>query len=275
MALSNLHTNYTHGSYEKDRDYGLKFKENDRLLLDPRGLANLDAHSDKITSIAIGYGYDLVKNIDNLERDLTKYITSKNATFTASQALSKVKELINNANGVYNDTLATQINSYITLGSRENAEKLLDDSNKKYEEALTSALGSDNLSQSKERAAIISVLYNLAGGETKARLIAAIKSGIPSTIAAIRNDNRAEAWFQIRYASNGGDSRSTGIANRRVGESDMFGLYDTGSIDDESAKEVMRMYTIYKDKIVGEETTFSSAYQGHKAENEISSANKK
>jgi len=46
--------------------------------------------------------------------------------------------------------------------------------------------------------------------------------------AALIADNRAEAWFEIRYRSNSlaqTDETRKGIANRRYAEADLFGLY--------------------------------------------------
>lgn len=45
-------------------------------------------------------------------------------------------------------------------------------------------------------------------------------------LSALRTDNRAEVWCQIRYNSNNGESRLSsgqGIANRRFREADYFG----------------------------------------------------
>ena len=51
----------------------------------------------------------------------------------------------------------------------------------------------------------------------------------PSLREAIRQGNRAEAWFEIRYRSNDPDQAAkirSGIAKRRFMESQVFGLYD-------------------------------------------------
>ena len=73
------------------------------------------------------------------------------------------------------------------------------------------------LAKSLERVALVSLAYN--------------SSGLLGTNlkAAINANDRAEAWFEIRYNSNGGDSREKsgrGIARRRYIESEIFGLYD-------------------------------------------------
>lgn len=93
------------------------------------------------------------------------------------------------------------------------------------------------MADSKERAVLVSLAYNSVTG-SRDLLGQKLK-------AAIANDNRAEAWFEIRYNSNGGKSRSSGIASRRYSESNMFNLYDS-VFNETGAKEIMRMYTIQK-----------------------------
>lgn len=57
------HTNWTKGSYESERLYILRTAENPNI--------RLDAHFEG-TSIAIGYGYDLIQNYDKAEADLAE-----------------------------------------------------------------------------------------------------------------------------------------------------------------------------------------------------------
>ena len=60
---------------------------------------------------------------------------------------------------------------------------------------------------------------------------------------AIENGNRAEAWFQIRYGSNG--DKLGGIAKRRYYESDLFGVFaNENSPTDKEAKDFYR--TLWK-----------------------------
>ena len=96
---------------------------------------------------------------------------------------------------------------------------------------------------SRERAVFFSLAYNSRDANN---------DGIPDLLGdnlgkAIKNGNRAEAWFEIRYGSNLGDV--PGIAKRRYYESDLFGLYNSGSVDEGEAKTIMRMYTLHKNKI--------------------------
>ncbi|MBI3399768.1 MAG: hypothetical protein HY026_11150 [Deltaproteobacteria bacterium] len=87
-----------------------------------------------------------------------------------------------------------------------------------------------------------------------------ISNKIPATIAAIKNDNRAEAWYEIRYNSNSDGQH----ANRRYSEADMFGLYDTGAIfTDAEAKEVVRMYTEHRGEIARYEISYPPSDSGY------------
>ena len=113
---------------------------------------------------------------------------------------------------------------------------------------------------SNERIALVSLAYN--------NLIGVNANGTfksPTLRQAIIDDNRAEAWYQIRYASNGGLSRITsgeGIANRRIAESNLFSLYDNPGlgVSEAEAKEVLRMYTTHRDAILDYESRFPTQF---------------
>ncbi|MBF0329935.1 MAG: hypothetical protein HQL10_12315 [Nitrospirae bacterium] len=106
---------------------------------------------------------------------------------------------------------------------------------------------------SKEYIAVMSLYYNGEG----------IVANNRNLRQAIINDNRAEAWFQIRYASN-----AQGIhAKRRYREANLFGLYDNGTLTSEQqtvqAKEIMRMYTTHQDEIERYETKYPPTNAGY------------
>ena len=83
-----------------------------------------------------------------------------------------------------------------------------------------------------EYVAIMSMYYNGEGLlRSKKRLL----------VNALINDNRAEAWYEIRYESN--LAHNSTLADRRYRESDLFGIYDNGDWTENEAKEIMRMYT--------------------------------
>ncbi|MGC2855261.1 hypothetical protein ACM64Y_07270 [Novispirillum sp. DQ9] len=68
----------------------------------------------------------------------------------------------------------------------------------------------------REKVVLLSLCYN------------AVLTGSPSLHAALLAGDRASAWFEIRYRSNGGGERN-GIAKRRYAEAEVFGLYGDAS----------------------------------------------
>jgi Ca2+-binding RTX toxin-like protein len=77
----------------------------------------------------------------------------------------------------------------------------------------------------------------------------------PRLTNALWNGGRAEAWYEIRYGSNG--DKLPGIAKRRYMESALFGLYDNAlSTTLDEAFSVYRMYTKYRDDIFKYEATY-------------------
>ncbi|MEL7030129.1 MAG: calcium-binding protein, partial [Pseudomonadota bacterium] len=104
---------------------------------------------------------------------------------------------------------------------------------------------------SVERAAYLSLAYNgIIQGDGFS----------PNLNAAVEDGDRAEAWFEIRYNTNGGASRSTGIAKRRYVESHLHSLYDDveadGSVSELQALQVFRMFTKHENRILQEEDLF-------------------
>ena len=98
-----------------------------------------------------------------------------------------------------------------------------------------------NIPDSTERVALFSLAYNQK--DSKPLLGNGLSDGIVS-------GNRAEAWYQIRYVSNG--DKLSGLAKRRYYESALFGLYDNpASISEEEAKSVFATLgeAKHKDKI--------------------------
>jgi Ca2+-binding RTX toxin-like protein len=295
MALTNLHTTgWEHGSYEEDRNYQIKIRENDDLY-DSRNSAtpeNLNAHDDNNHSIAFGYGYDLFQNLNTLVNDLDDYVSAVNTVGTYSTitaALNRVYTLISNNTEIPSgssrrqmrnnpnypniagniNALINEINSLITLSTEANATNLLNNTLAPiYENRLTNRLATRSivLPESKERVALFDMVYNGGAGLIGDNLL-----------SALENNNRAEAWYEIRYNSNYGNSRintGLGIANRRVSESNTFNLYSNNfdNLSNEAktaeSKTIMRMYTLHKSgngtpySIENEETSFPAAYNG-------------
>ena len=102
---------------------------------------------------------------------------------------------------------------------------------------------------------------------------------------AIRNEDRAEAWFQMRYNCWGSDelhqqypyerSNEGGVRKRRFAEAHVFGLYDDpNNVTPDEARNVYRMYQLHRDEIDRVEQAFGVTVDGERARrNRIAAAN--
>ncbi|HEV7369275.1 hypothetical protein [Arenibaculum sp.] len=104
---------------------------------------------------------------------------------------------------------------------------------------------------SPERAVLFSLAYN------------GLLAHSPSLHAAVQAGDRAEAWFQIRYDSNGGASRSLGIAQRRCYESELFAIQDdpAGNPTAAEAAAMARMNAARMDAMAQVEAAFPTAVE--------------
>lgn len=138
-----------------------------------------------------------------------------NATYTSNTAM---RTAINNQMQIFHDQNATIPETLVFASDTDPQIKMvLDNLVSVYEGRVNTWLA--GIPNSTERAVLVSLSYN--GG-----LGTSLKN-------AIINDNRAEAWYEIRYHTNGGASASAGLANRRYVESERFGLYSTSSTKQE------------------------------------------
>jgi Ca2+-binding RTX toxin-like protein/GH24 family phage-related lysozyme (muramidase) len=98
----------------------------------------------------------------------------------------------------------------------------------------------------QERLSLVSLAWNNAG-----KLLG------PGLSAALQTGDRAEAWYEIRYGSNG--DKFDGIAKRRYYESDLFGLYDDASnVSNEEAKQIYQMLQRHRTQISDYEETYGA-----------------
>ncbi len=249
MALTGLNTNWGSGFYLNDRDVFIKDRENYRLAHGTSfsGLRpHFDGRDDGRGSIAIGYGFDLLVNDNTTINNSLTEANGQATTLTAADITlltqARARRNAGTATASYLVSVASQLSVSLTLISEPAATTLLDSRLIQYEAALDGALGGfGQLASSKERIAILSLLYTLTWPNANA-----IANKIPKTIKAIQNDNRAEAWYEIRYNSNADNKH----AARRYQEANLFGLYDSGTLTADQqtaqAKEIMRMYTRYE-----------------------------
>jgi len=200
--------------------YGFNIEVSDYLLLvlSQMGIVNGTMTADQINSIR------------------SEFTTSINNTPNGDwQALRTNLNQVANRYGVssfrINETQGYEVFRNIVLGEAEGNIEV-----QGKQQRLDALLQSSLDHNSKEYVAVMSLFYNGEGLiNSEKRLLA----------KAIINDNRSEAWFEIRYGSNG-----NGIhAGRRYDEAALFDLYDATQMTVNDAKEVMRMYTLHKETI--------------------------
>ncbi len=122
-----------------------------------------------------------------------------------------------------------------------------------YEDAVDTWLS--GIPESNERAVLVSLSYNGVLYESN------------SLKNAILADDRAEAWVQIRYLSNAGSLGNltpaqiaaagyNGQAARRYAESDLFGLYKPGTLDEAEARQIFRAISRHEEHIAKYDARF-------------------
>ncbi|GAB3380745.1 hypothetical protein [Lysobacter fragariae] len=128
---------------------------------------------------------------------------------------------------------------------------------------------------SDERIALVSLAYNRGTG-----MLAGIpRNSIPEhpVMDAIRDGDRAEAWFQVRYNCWGSNNDAeAGLRKRRFAEAHVFGLYDDrDNVTPDEARNVYRMYQLHRDEIDRVERGFGVTAEGDIARhNRIAQANR-
>ena len=255
MALTNLHTDWMRGSYLADRNDFVKQREGDALYAlvlsgeqgltfpvpgrpTPQGIQPyLDDLGGGRFSLAVGYGFDLYKNSVS---DIVAFLGQVGITLSPADINS-----LNNRNALMPSQLKANLS--FTLGNEMTASNLMGlYLEQRAETQLDTVLGY-HLAESKERAALVSLVYSGGTGIIGANLR-----------TALTGDNRAEAWYEIRYRSNA-DAQH---APRRIDESKLFNLYDNPGqgVSEAEAKEVLRMYTIHQPEIQEYESRFSTLF---------------
>ena len=271
MALMGLHTNWLTGSYAGDREYILRSTENNELFRGVNVSVNLRDHFDQNNSIALGYGLDLLVNSDTT---INSYLmaaglatlTSQDAT-TLAQARAYRSTQLANGQPVSATTMQNFVNQLsLDLLTDATARGLLNvvanDKESQLIHDLTaggmSASDLNTFSGTREYAALVSLKFN--GISPVVRDKDGVYLRNTKMLDAILDGNRAEAWYEIRYNSNGNDL--TGLAKRRFFEADTFGLYRAGAssstIPDAEAKDVFRMYTSHREAIQAYELKYAA-----------------
>lgn len=157
-----------------------------------------------------------------------------------------------------------------TLNEGE-SDQLLRASMREYEGPATSL----NMPLSDERVALVSLTYN--------RGVASISGNAGRNVPehpimdAIRDGDRAEAWFQMRYNCWGSrDDMEGGLRKRRYAEAQAFGLYDNpNNVTVDEARSVYRTFQLHRDEIDRVERNFGVTVDGERAAtNRIAQANR-
>lgn len=199
--------------YVQCRNTVVKTFENPQLALG-RNLAVMGNIVDVLGNPTVGYGYDLTRH--DLPTIQAAFTAACGGTLspTAQAALEeigtwKAGHLTAAAlcawrpeTPLFDDAAATRLLSQVL--------------DSEYEGVLDRALARTAglaVPRSRERAALLSLVYNGGGGMVGPGLRGALAAG-----------NRALAWWEIRYDSNAGNVG--GLAVRRCFEGDLFGLYD-------------------------------------------------
>lgn len=128
---------------------------------------------------------------------------------------------------------------------------------------------------SDERIALVSLAYNRGIG----MLNGIPRSNVPehSIMGAVRDGDRAETWFQMRYNCWGSNNDAeAGLRKRRFAEAQVFGLYDDpNNVTPDEARNVYRMYQLHRDEIDRVERGFGVTVEGEAAQRDrIAQANR-
>lgn len=233
MALSSVNSNYTHGSYQEDRNDEIKRSENDPLRQNGQPLG---VDTDHIGRPVIGYGYDLrSQNINTIQAELQPHlaagvqITNRHIELLRSLQTGRPFTIVGDPlfGQVINTNTFLNGWSTVVLASEVAATDLLNQKVQLYENGLSAALGVHDIPESRERAAILSILYNLSGPTA-----GSISANIPSTLRIIRNNEsdpgqKAKIWYEIKFNTNA--ARDPQLQPRRDREAALFSLYQNGN----------------------------------------------
>ena len=227
------------------------------------GAEGLHARSQDVGDgmATIGYGYTFNRN-NNVE-------IWRNAGITLTRQESDALAAIDAA--ASRDKTGLALAFPRTLNAAE-SDQLLRASVREYE-GPANAL---NMPLSDERVAMVSLTYNRGAGA----LMGDAARNVPEhpIMGAIRDGDRAEAWFQMRYNCWGSADAQFegGLRKRRFAEAQVFGLYDDpANVAPAEARSVSRMYQLHRDEIGNIESRHGVTAEGEQAtRNRITDANR-
>lgn len=137
------------------------------------------------------------------------------------------------------------------------ADQLLIASSPEYQRHAD-ALG---MPDSRERLALVSVTYNRGVGAV---------AGHP-LLDAIGQDDRAQAWYQLRYNCWGSNATyEAGLRKRRLAEAQIFGLYnDPAQVTADEARGVFAMVGQHRDEIDAVERRYGETLDGQAGQRDL------
>jgi GH24 family phage-related lysozyme (muramidase) len=183
--------------------------------------STLTPYVDSVGDPTIGIGFNLVYNLepvlrvilgarnwsDGLLQKLEAEVDKNYTPNTSSALITNLDKVMAD----WHDKRDSDVPSTFSFRNEAQVAKALDALAPTYDSRIDGWLS--GIPDSEERAALFSLCWNgpsLLGPKLK---------------AAIEDGNRAEAWYEIRYNSNG--NGISGLANRRYVEAETFGLFDT------------------------------------------------
>lgn len=231
---------------------------------------NIYLDSEDIPTIGVGFNLtqpmvvrEIFKVVLNSEKLAEKY-ASDFAKFSKGnkdkEAINKEFERIVNSEGI--DRLFP-----LTMSSSEIFRVFQALTEGYFDKDLSSKMSQSGSTLSYERIALLSLAYN--GGPNMIG---------PGIRGALEQGNRFKAWYEIRYNSNGGNSKSEGIAKRRYYEAHLFGLFNdvTHPTQEEFDTIVQTLksnnYAVLN-KIIAEENEFDAMIEKPKTDDRQVSAN--
>ena len=243
----------------------LAFRENIIIAVEENGLIKKELYLDSKGLVTIGIGFNLSDpNSDFIRNEVYKKIFGQNIPndliidinkiiviekhIVKGKSLSQLAECARIIEARINRILIEKNFTVLEFRFTQNQDvkDVLNSLVPEFKGKVDSWSRENNftLPMSKERASIFSLAYNTIDGQRS--LLG------PKLATAIKDGNRAEAWYEIRYNSNLGDI--PGVAKRRYYEADIFGLYyDEKIVSLEEARAVMAMYYRHRSDIEKDE----------------------
>ncbi|WP_137154461.1 M10 family metallopeptidase C-terminal domain-containing protein [Rhizobium sp. FKL33] len=215
--------------------------------------ATFKPYVDIVGVPTIGIGFSLRANLDTVllamvgeDHYSSKLLAKLDAVVDKSYSYGSSATLISALDKVmaaWNKSVDSDVPKTFAFSSDAQIAEALDLISPTYDGYVDNWLS--GIPDSDERMALFSLAYNNPS---------LLGSGLK---AAIEEGDRAEAWFQIRYYSNGGASAGQGIANRRYVEADLFGLYDAdGKATFSEAVQTGQMLAEWHEKILSYEAAY-------------------